>query len=56
MGGQFVRLFKLRSQDIQFGGLIGAGKIDYTIIVTYSNEEQIAQGGKKRLARLVTWK
>ena len=56
MGGQFVRLFKLKSQYIQFGGLVGADKIDSTITVTYSNEEQIAQGGKKRLASLVTWK
>jgi len=35
--------------------LIGARKFDYTITDTYPNEEQIAQGGKKRLASLVTW-
>ena len=56
MEGQFVRLFKLKSQDIQSGGLVGTDKIDYTITVTYSNEEQIAQVGKKLLSSLVTWK
>ena len=55
LGGQFVRLFKIRSPDVQPGGLIGAGKFDYTITVSYPDEE-IAKGIKPRLLSTVVWK
>jgi len=55
LGGQFVRLFKIRSPDVQPGGLIGAGKFDYTITVSYPDEE-IARGVKPRLLSTVVWK
>ena len=55
LGGQFVRLFKIRSPDVQPGGLIGAGKFDYTITVSYPDEE-IARGIKPRLLSTVIWK
>jgi hypothetical protein len=38
LGGQFARLFKIRSPDIQPGGLIGAGKFDYTVTVQLSGQ------------------
>jgi hypothetical protein len=54
LGNQFVRLFKIRSPDVQPGGLIGAGKFDYTITVGYADEE-IAKGVKPRLLSVVVW-
>jgi hypothetical protein len=55
LGIQYVRLFKIRSPDTQPGGLIGAGKFDYTITVSYPDEE-IARGIKPRLQSTVIWK
>ena len=55
LGGQFVRLFKIRSPDAQPGGLIGAGKFDYTVTVNYPDKE-IARGIKPRLQSTVIWK
>ena len=55
LGSQFVRLFKIRSPDVQPGGLIGAGKFDYTIAVSYPDEKNIAQGAKMKAITLVIW-
>jgi hypothetical protein len=55
LGEQFVRLFKIRSPDVQPGGLIGAGKFEYSITVSYPDEE-IARGVKPRLLSTVVWK
>ena len=56
MGGQLVRQAKFHGPDVKPIQTIGPGNLAYVITVMYPNEEQIAQGGKKRLASLVTWK
>jgi hypothetical protein len=55
LGDQFVRQTKFHGPDVKPIQSIGPGNLDYVITVTYPNEEKIAQGGKKRLASLVTW-
>lgn len=55
LGNTFVRMAKFHGPDIKPIQTIGPGNLDYVITVTYANEEKIAQGGKKRLASLVTW-
>jgi hypothetical protein len=55
LGDQFVRQAKFHGPDVKPIQTIGPGNLDYVITVTYPNEEQIAQGGKKKFASLVTW-
>jgi uncharacterized NAD(P)/FAD-binding protein YdhS len=56
LGSKFVRVVKQRGPDRQTGVLIGIGNVDYTITVSYSDGNQVAQGTKARNANAIVWK
>ncbi len=55
LGNTYVRMAKFNGPDVKPIQTIGPGNLDYIVTVMYPDEEEIAKGGKKKLASLVTW-
>ena len=55
LGDQFVRVVKRRGPDHRPVNQLGTGTLDYTITVSYPDEE-ISKGSKRKIDTQITWK
>jgi len=55
LADQFVRVVKRRGPDHRPVNQLGTGTLDYTITVSYPDEE-ISKGVKSRIATQISWK